>query len=233
MADQVVERQERQAVASTHSLGVEAIRDDDCCDPRNGSFSTKDDGDSCTDDTCSDGGDLGTDEHANSEEGTSCDDGNACTHTDECGDGDGICTGDDINDDTCDPSTNADCVALITGTTCGEDGICECSLNPKMTCEITPGKLPKHAECIGGVNDGGKCTDDNDCPGQVNPPIFAGFCDNQACFHENAKVEAFVRIGSALVAINGFQVTVLYDPSCMQLVSVDPVAPFTQVLQAD
>ena len=39
-----------------------------------------------------------------------------------------------------------------------------------------------------------------------------------------------MNIGATVVAINGFQVTVNYDPSCMELQSVDAVAPYTQVL---
>jgi len=84
----------------------------------------------------------------------------------------------------------------------------------------------KNPACEGGANSGFFCEDDSDCPG--------GFCDPFAhggnCFDAGDKITTRVHIGSAGAPINGGEFLLQYDPSCVTLNSIAPVAPYTTVI---
>ncbi len=198
-----------------------------CCNVATGALTNKDDGDACTDDFCSEPNNRGSAQHV--PEVAPCDDGNPCTTADTC-DGTnteaaGGCTGTDINSFPCPSGDVAECPAGAQSCT---DGLCVCTLTPKVTFEINS---PAPKTCAGspvpGVN-GTPCAKDTDCQG--------GFCDLYAnganCFDGGDKVTARVRIGAAASPINGGQFLIYYDPSCLKYNSAVCLAPYTATVVA-
>jgi len=202
----------------------------ECCDGSGATanITTISDGDACTADACS-GGAAGSCTAPDPDNGTAtntpatgpCDDGNPCTFDDSC-DGlnseeDGGCAGTDINGEPC--TTLADCP---TGAqSCDPTTGCVCSLTPNLSFELSPSAAKV---CAGGFNDGLGCASDEDCPG-------GGACDNFAdganCFDDRQKFTADVHIGVAAAPINGAQVLVVYDPTCLDYQSASCLAPYT------
>lgn len=192
-----------------------------CCDSATGNLTTKDDLDACTCDSCTLANNRGIAQHPTCI--TACNDGNPCTTADTC---DGIhtqqnggCSGTDINTFTC--GTITDCPAGAQSCT---DSGCVCTLTPKVTFVLN--STPK--TCVGGFNAGLSCAKDTDCPGSRCDLFAAG----SNCYDGGAKVTATVHIGAAASPINGGQFLINYDPTCLQLNSVNclavpPTAAFT------
>jgi hypothetical protein len=159
-----------------------------------------------------------------------CDDANPCTTPDVC-DGtrsqaDGGCSGTDVNSVTC--TTEADCPLDPLGANypC-VNGFCFCTLTPSVNYILINSE--KNPLCDGGTRSGFSCETDDDCPG--------GVCDQFAnggnCFDsgDNAeKITARVRIGSAGSPINGGQLLMLFDPTCLKFNDVSGVAPYTTTI---
>jgi hypothetical protein len=205
-----------------------------CCNPVTKALTDKDHGDVCTRDYCSAADNRGTAVHdAVLAAGDPCDDGNACTTPDLCdgirSDAAGGCIGRDVNTVEC--ATDAQCpldpagvlYPCSTVNPASSKGLyCFCTLTPKVTFvlnENAPGKT-----CIGGDNDGAPCAKPEDCP--------RGYCDifPANCFDEGAKVTALVHISSAGSPINGGQLQIDYDPTCLALNSVSCLFPYTEEL---
>jgi hypothetical protein len=205
-------------------------------------ITTLDDGDVCTRDTCVDANPLpppametGTATHTPA--AGPCDDLNPCTWPDVCDgqhSGEAACHGTNINSYECD--VPADCLLNSVQYPCGApgpEGFCFCTLTPKATFVLnTP--VPK--TCIGGSRDGLACGKNADCP-------LGGICDLFAdganCFDSGdngEKVTAVVHFGSSGGPINGGQLLMTYDPSCLDLNSVNSVysvtclAPYTKTV---
>ena len=119
-----------------------------------------DDGDPCTEDTCSA---LGGCAHAPSAAGTACDDGDACTTADACLDG--LCVGggptacddgDDCTLDVCDPEVGG-CTHAVAFQACDDGDAC-----------TTVDLCDAAGACLGAValacDDGDDCTDDACAP---------------------------------------------------------------------
>jgi len=194
----------------------------ECCNPSNGAIATTADANPCSDDACSfdavDDG-LGTPTHNPSAPGSPCADSSGCTFA--CS-GSG-CTNDCTAAD-CGGGTQAgacDGAGGCTGTdinsiSCGTDQECRDLIdNPSIVCE------------------GGTCSC-TEFPGIViTPSEDPDLKDN--CFLEGEKVEYTVRFTGALEVINGYQITLTYDPSCLQLNmgGITYLAPWTQVVVED
>jgi hypothetical protein len=202
-----------------------------CCDPATGALASNDDGDACTDDACSLGDPPGTPKpgngtptHTPSSATTPCDDENPCTTGDHC---DGVrpeaaggCIGTDVNGIAC--ASASDCPLDPQGVPFAcVDGSCFCTLTPNVQFVLDS---PSPKTCAGGFNDGDPCGTDADCPGGGVCDLFA---DGANCFDEGEKVTATVNIGSAGSPINGGQLLMTYDPSCLEFNSVVGLAPYT------
>jgi hypothetical protein len=98
---------------------------------------------------------------------------------------------------------------------------CFCTLIPNVQFVLSP-STPK--TCVGGFRDGLPCAVDAECTG-------GGFCDNFAdganCFDDGEKITAVVKIGSAGDPINGGELLMTYDPTCVSYVSATCLSPFT------
>jgi hypothetical protein len=129
-----------------------------CCNKQTAALTTKDDGDVCTCDGCSEPGNLGSAVHPPCV--ASCDDGNACTTPDVCdgvrSDANGGCVGTNVN--TVDCQVDADCPLDPNGVNyaCGtaETKKCFCTLIPNVQFVLSP-SVPK--TCDGGFRDGLPC----------------------------------------------------------------------------
>jgi hypothetical protein len=138
-----------------------------CCDPNSGNdvlgtgpITNTVDGQVCTDDVCSLGGNRGVAQNpANT---SACDDGNPCSYGDACNGTDTTddvaCGGTDIEDPPISCGTIDDCPAGSTG--CSAAGTCECKLDVNLICGVLDGDA-----C---VNSGDKVVYDiNKAPGQT------------------------------------------------------------------
>jgi hypothetical protein len=150
----------------------------ECCD--GGELTPLDDGDDCTDDTCSEPDGRGTPEHTISEAGTACDDGGLCTYNDVCNGedsaGNGGCAGTYVAEVAC--TDNADCLAatgvpygcVAGGCTCLDQGI------PPDIGEQTPATLtgcPNDFE-LATTGAGGERLSRFGCVAAPEPPAAAG-----------------------------------------------------------
>jgi hypothetical protein len=202
----------------------------ECCDPNTGTETPISDGDDCTADACSGGaaGACGAPEPGNGSATHApaagpCDDGNPCTVGDVCNgtqsQQDGGCTGNDVNAIAC--AQDSDCPQDPQGVNYAcVDNNCFCTLTPNVRFVLN--SSPK--TCIGGFTPGAPCGADSDCPG-------GGTCDNHAnganCYDEGDKVSATVHVGSAGSPINGGQFLITYDPTCVKLLSINGLAPYS------
>ncbi len=190
-----------------------------CCDPGTGGFTTKDDGDDCTADACSLADNRGQATHTPAV--GPCSDGNPCTTADTCNgvasQEDGGCVGTDVNSITCLSSVDCPLDPLGVPYAC-IDGKCFCTLTPKVTFVLDTTD-PK--TCIGGFFPGAPCAKDSDCPGGGTCDLFPA-----NCFDEGQKIAALVHIGSAGSPINGGQLLMTYDPSCVDFNSVRCLPPY-------
>jgi len=207
---------------------IEGFDDDtECCDTITAALTTINDLDVCTCDSCSEPNSRG---HAlNPPCAGDCNDGNPCTTPDLC-DGqrsqaDGGCVGTDVNSITC-PAHVCPNDPLGVPYPC-VDGFCFCTLIPKATFVLTPSSA-KSPMCEGGANNGLSCKDNGDCPGgtcnQFADPLGAN------CFDEGEKITALVHFGSSGGPINGGQLLMTYDPSCVDYISATCMAPWTRTV---
>ena len=162
-----------------------AIGADECCDPTadqgsdadvngTGAIANKDDGNQCTIDTCSDGGNRGTVDNT-VDLGAACDDGEPCTFVNDTCQADGSCVGEDILGIAC--ATNEECEALTQGLgSCNAvTGFCRC-VPPSLNFDIHASNKA-NPNCFGA---GTKVTVDvtyNDVPVVVTGGQFAVLYD--------------------------------------------------------
>jgi hypothetical protein len=126
-----------------------AIGPDECCDETTTTGSSADigglgaiasnvDGDQCTLDQCSLGGNRGVPENPPNE-GGSCNDGSPCTYADTC-QADGTCIGLNVNAVEC--STEADCEAETGVAFPCVGGFCFCSVSPSCAVDLVDSAKP-------------------------------------------------------------------------------------------
>lgn len=115
-----------------------------CCDPTSGATGNPNDGNVCTEDTCTItplGPGAGDGRGVVSNPvlvGAPCDDGRGCFINDEC-QSDGSCAGEDLNAQTC--TQDSDCPAPASG--CDEGlGLCTCSEDTPLCVEFEIGSSP-------------------------------------------------------------------------------------------
>ncbi|MFH1109403.1 MAG: dockerin type I domain-containing protein [Planctomycetota bacterium] len=198
----------------------------ECCDTSNAAQTTINDGDVCTCDSCSLPFSRGIALHPPCT--GPCNDGNPCTTPDECdgihSEADGGCKGTDVNAITCPPECPDDPLGVPYPCI---DGKCFCTLTPKATFVLRalPAKSPM---CVGGSNAGFPCKDNGDCP--------LGTCDQFAdalganCFDSGdngEKVTALVHLGASGGPINGGQLLMTYDPTCLDYNNAVCLTPYT------
>jgi hypothetical protein len=213
----------------THALiaGFDPVTE--CCNRADGDIDTRDDGDVCTGDVCSEANSRGDATHPILPNTTPCLDGNPCTTGDHCNgtqsQANGGCGGADVNGVAC---VNDVCPVLneLDNSTfsCTTDGNCFCTLTPDLDYVVT--NSVKNPACDGGQNSGFFCESDLDCPG--------GTCDLFAhggnCFDNGEKIQTRIHIGSAGAPINGGEFLLLWDANCVSLNSITPLAPYTTVI---
>lgn len=197
----------------------------ECCDPTNATVVTRDDGDVCTGDVCTLANSRGTAGHPILPNTTVCLDGNPCTTGDRCNgtqsQADGGCGGTDVNAvaciaDVCPVVNELDNSAF----SCSVTGTCFCTLTPDLDYVVI--NSAKNPQCDGGSNSGFFCESNADCPGGT----CNLFNDGGNCFDSGDKIQARIHIGSAGAPINGGQFLLQFDPSCVALNSITPIAPY-------
>jgi hypothetical protein len=203
----------------------------ECCNRSDASITTRDDGDVCTGDVCSEPNSRGVAQHPILPASTPCLDGNPCTTGDHC-DGlqsqaDGGCQGSDVNAVPCVAGV---CPVLneldnsAFACSAGDPSTCFCTLTPDLDYVVI--NSIKNPACDGGSNSGFFCESDTDCPG--------GTCNLFAhggnCFDNGDKIQARVHIGAAGAPINGGEFLLVYDASCVSLNSVTALAPYDNVI---
>lgn len=203
----------------------------ECCNPANGTQTTRDDGDVCTGDVCSLPNSRGVATHPILPNTTPCLDGNPCTTGDHCNgtqsQADGGCQGSDVNAVAC---VGGVCPVLneldnsAFACSASDPSTCFCTLTPDLDYVVI--NSIKNPACEGGVNSGFFCESDADCPG--------GTCDLFAhggnCFDNGDKIQARVHIGAAGAPINGGEFLLQYDASCVSLNSITALAPYSTVI---
>jgi len=211
----------------------------ECCEGGGASpvITVLEDGDACTVDTCVNSPpnppkppamETGTANHDPvAAGGLTCNDGNPCTTPDLC---DGVhsqagggCVGADVNLVTC-PAHVCPNDPLGVPYPC-VDGFCFCTLTPKATFVLnTP--APKTCSA-GSAGVGTPCAKDADCG-------VAGICDLYAdganCFDSGDKITALVHLGASGGPINGGELLMTYDPSCVDYKSAICLSPYTETV---
>jgi hypothetical protein len=200
-------------------------------------ITTLDDGDVCTLDKCVNSAPnppsppaMETGTARNNPAVGPCDDGNPCTTPDLCdgiNTGEAACSGTNVNDLPC--QADADC-PLTTDPlddpaahyTCGTETFkkCFCTLIPNVQFVLSP-SVPK--TCVGGFRDDLPCATDADCTGGG---VCNNFADGANCFDQGEKITAVVKIGSAGGPINGGELLMTYDPTCVSYVSATCLSPY-------
>lgn len=100
-----------------------------CCNPANNARASNDDGDPCTLNECSAGGNRGVPSNPPAPAGADCDDDNPCTAGDACTGGD--CVGTNVNGQACTDDVDCQNGGDTPGAVC-EDGACACTLEPDL-----------------------------------------------------------------------------------------------------
>jgi hypothetical protein len=200
------------------------IIDDDC--PSCTAHDQCTDGNACTVDRCSDftGGEC-SNTPVVVPSGSCCD---SATGSDVDGGG-AICALDDgevCTVDTCSvgPSSGTCrhvCTADIgcnDGNPCTYADLCDanCGCTGSNVNDVT---CSSAADCLAATGVGFDCIQGK-CFCTIAP--VCGFSDVPACVEEGAKVTIDLRIGPAAAIINGVQITVSYDPSCLDFNSIVP-----------
>lgn len=142
--------------------------------------------------------------------------------------------GNECTSDACDPQTGTVTHPPVAdGTSCTDDGnVCSLDQCAAGTCshvDITSIPCVADADCIaasGGASQtcGGLTPGFCDCV--ANPPLTIDCADgekpNPECFQEGDKVTLTVNVGGGTLAINGGQFRLVYDPTCLDFLSIAP-----------
>ena len=169
----------------------------ECCNAADGTEDAIVSPDQCVAANCSLPGNRG-DLVLSDRTGLGCNDENPCTFADTCANGAGSCAGLNAGTVACTP-TGGECLAATGVDYPCVDGFCFCTLTPDLTVEIDPGGKS--------LLPGGSIFDP-DCYG-------------------NDKITGTVRVGASSSPVNGAQIALTYDPTCLDFNGIAGVAPFT------
>jgi len=121
------------------------------------------------------------------------------------------------------------------GTGCDDDNPCsfadQCTGGACAGTNVNGTACATDADCQhGGETPGATCQADLTCDCALAPDLTLDV-DNtgnpESCFDEGEKITVAVTVGPAANVINGGQFFIVYDPSCLDFVSISPVAPYT------
>lgn len=196
------------------------------------------DNDLCTDDVCT--GDICTNDRILPfVTGTCCNKSNAV-----------ICTvddGDDCTDDSCtEAGDRGTCQHLVSGadTPCDDGNACfyndQCDGISSQTdggCfgeDVNDVLCATNDDCLLPEDSSGSVLIPFDCVGDhcfctLAPDLFYVIDEGGKCTTDGDKIFATVRVGAASNPINGAQMVIEYDPTCLQFNSIAPAGPpYTQ-----
>lgn len=180
-----------------------------CCNGSTGAIVGRDDGDDCTDDSCSGAGGCGGSRNAASCGG----DAHTPSAADTACNDDNACTFNDVCD----------------GVSSAADGGCSGTDANSVSCTDSD-------DCAVATGSSLDCVDGN-CFCTLSPAltfdITPGDKADPNCFNDDEKVTATVQVGASLDVITGGEVAIAFTPGCLDLISVNTIAPFNNILFRD